>query len=187
MANQTKRRGLEATDALPAGAVERGVEFDAFLRRELRLVAHSGAQVPAPRQLFYDLSREEHRPLSMARVGQALQAMALSPFIADRAFFGFVEHVAAWMRSLRPGTAVSLQVRWEQETLAQAEADVSQAKALRALELQDIAALDAAIAETSEHVSEQQRLLASYVAARRAVLAQKAGRTPPRLIAAGCV
>lgn len=173
MANHTKRRGLEAADALPATALERGVEFDAFLRRELKLLAHSGEQVPAPRQLFYDLSREEQRPLSMARVGQALQAIALSPLISDGRFFALAEHVAGWIRSLRPGVCTSLQARWEQETLAQADADVSQAKAISAIDRRDIAALDAAIAETSEHLGEQQRLLASYITARRALLAQR--------------
>ncbi len=171
MKNQMRARGVEAADAPSATAVRAGEEFDAFWRREIREISHSGAQVPAPRQLFYDIGREEdRRPLSMGRVGQAIQALAASPLISDSTFDAFAEHVAAWIRSLRPNTADSLVARWELETRAQADADIAQAKALRAIETKDVAALDAAIAETSEHLTEGQRLLAQLIAARRIVL-----------------
>jgi hypothetical protein len=181
MKNQMRARGVEADAAPSATAVRAGEEFDAFWRREIREISHSGPQVPAPRQLFYDIGRDEdRRPLSMGRVGQAIQALADSPLITDRVFHAFAEHVAAWIRSLRAGSADCLMARWEQETLAQADADVAQAKALRAVETHDVPALDAAIAETAEQLAELQRYFASLIAHRRRAVNERRTAAPRR-------
>lgn len=174
MKTQTKRRGVEAGGAREAERAQlraTGLEFDQFLRAEIDLVAHSGAQVPAPRELFYEIGRkEDQRPMSIATVGAALRAMAKSSVVSDVRFFAFAEHVALWICSLRPLPVESITALWARETKEQADADVAQAAALRAIETRDIAALEAAIAETTQQITETQRLCARLIAARRDVL-----------------
>jgi hypothetical protein len=174
MKTQTKRRGVEAGGAREAERAQlraTGLEFDQFLRTEIDLVAHSGPQVPAPRELFYEIGRkEDQRPMSIATVGAAVRAIAASPQVTDVRFFAFAAHVAGWICSLRALPVESLTAHWARETKEQADADVAQAAALRAVETRDLAALDAAIAETTQHLSETQRLCARLIAARRDVL-----------------
>ena len=172
MANQPKRRGLEAAGAQPARAVS-GEEFDRFLRLAITRVAQRADRIPAPETMFYELARDEPRSFSMARIGHALQALAASPLVHDRDFFALAESVAGYIRGLRPGGDRSLHEQWADETQAQADADVVQAKALGAVERRDVAALDAAIAETTEHLGEQQRLLAGLVAGKRRVVQER--------------
>lgn len=172
MKDQTKRRGVEAAGVTAherAALRARGEEFDQHCRALIRTVAHSGQQVPAPRQFFYDLGRVDDRPASIASIGMAFAALAQSRWISDSDFYATAEAVATWIRSLRPVTTESLACCWERETRAQAEADVAQARALRALETRDLPALDAAISETADHSSEVHRILDLLMATRRDV------------------
>ncbi len=175
MSYQIRNRGVEASGTTTQQR-ERfrsiGREFDLMLRTEVTAMASRCPEVPAPRQLFYDVAPDRARPASMAAMGQAIAALAADPELPDLELMRFAEHVIAFMLSLRPMPEISLANCWERETRIQASADIAQARALRALETKDLAALDAAISESSAHLAEQQLLTARLIAARRQVNAQ---------------
>jgi hypothetical protein len=176
MPYQTKRRGVEAAgastrDRAHCDAV--GQEFDDFLRRSVHRMAHQCEQVPAPSQLFYDIAPERGRAASMRTIGAALAALAKCPTLPRGALVAFGNQLLAWFLSLQPMAAEAMMATWEEETKAQARADVAQARALHALETRDLAAIDGAIEETSQHLTETQRLLARLVAGRRTVIADR--------------
>lgn len=174
MANQSTRRGVEAGGAPSArrALYALGTELEQLLVHDIDRVVHTETKhVPAPRQLFYDLLRQDGRtPVTVAAVGAALSAIARTPAIADRVLVTITEHFGAWLLSHRDATPGCLTTHWASETEAQAEADVAQARALTALERRDLAAIEAAIDETTQHIAESQRLAARLIATRRAIV-----------------
>ena len=137
----------------------------------------------------YAVEPKRGRSASMAAIGKALAVIAADPQLPTGELQRVGEHLFAWLLSLCPMPEQALSCAWETETRSQASADVAQARALRALETLDFAALDTAIIETTAHTAAQQLLTARLLAAKRTVNAtpRRAVRvlTSHRQIAAG--
>jgi hypothetical protein len=144
-----------------------GLQFAALLQREIDAAARECPALPEPKQLLADLARG--RAASVVTYGAALASLAATPGLSDRRLSRIYVRVLAWVASIRPTTPVCLGDAWEAETLAQASADVHQARAMQAIEKRDVVALDRAIAETSGHITAQQQLLTALERARRQV------------------
>lgn len=164
---------------------ERGIEFEHLVRAELDAAAHAAPELPEPKQLHKDLARG--RAASMVTYGAALASLAMDPAVSDARLMRLLLKLMAWVGSMRPRVRRSLVDAWATETREQAEADVSQAQALHAIERKDRAALSRAIDETTDHIAAQQELLFALQRAYREVQQAAPARrvvTRPVLVAA---
>lgn len=160
------RTAAQPRAALREELMARGEEFDQFLRDEISAMAHECEVVPEPKALFHDLAPQRHRAASVATMGAALTALARNHSLPRHRLDRFLVRLTAWMHSGAVQSPESLLEAWSRETMMQAAADVTQARALSALDRQDRVALDRAIDDTAAHIAALQRLLAMQQHAR---------------------
>lgn len=176
MSHQSKPRGVEASGDQLAHRQQceaGGDEFEEILREEITKLAHACKVMPWPQASFLDAQPQRHRPLSLKKFGTLIVALAKDPSLPGELLPAFGNRLLAWICSLQPRQGESLAAIWEAETRAQADADVAQARALRAIETRDLAAVESAIDETTQNLTHTQRLLLRLTTARREIIAAR--------------
>lgn len=176
MSYQHNSRGVVAggdTAASRRAPEPRPEELEQLIREGIDTMAHACDVIPAPRDAFNDASPKRARPLSMVKVGQLLVVLAKVPSLPAELLPAFAHRVYCWLLSLKPRPTDSLSRMWEASTLQQAHGDIAQARAVRAAETGDLAAVEDAIEATSRELAQDQHYLEGLFRTRRGILERR--------------
>lgn len=158
----------------------RGHELDETWRELIRLTVDRNRPAPEPKSWFTHFNRSEKRAASVVQLGAATHALLTAPTLPAHEAPAFITSLTALLASWVPDDAACVLEAWQHEATIEGPTNVAQGLVLRAVQVHDVGAIDAAIAETEAHIGAQWRLLLALKRQRREALAARA-TTMPRL------